>query len=152
MITQRKTTAGFTLIELMITVVIIGILAAIAYPSYVSYITKGKRTECRGGILQTLQQQERYFTQYNKYAVYTAVAANPPTRQFSGDTLAASACTIHTDLCASTADATACIEVRATPIRTDPQSIDYIYLNSDGAKGCSVSGSRTTTTLSICWP
>ncbi len=38
-----KKAAGFTLIEVMITVVIIGILAAIAYPSYVQYIAKSTR-------------------------------------------------------------------------------------------------------------
>ena len=152
MITRAKTNAGFTLIELMIAVAVVGMLSAIAYPSFLTYIAKGKRTECRGGILQTLQQQERYFTQYNRYAVYAANATNPPTKQFSGDTLAVSACTIHTSLCAGAADATGCIEVRATPRATDPDGIDYIFLNSDGAKGCSVSGTRPTTTLSICWP
>ena len=58
---------GFTLIELMITVAIIGILAAIAYPSYQDSILKGRRAEGRTALLNLLQQQERYYTQTGSY-------------------------------------------------------------------------------------
>lgn len=76
---------GFTLIELMIVVAIIGIISAIAYPSYTSYITRGKRTECRSAIMQTMAQQERYYTQQNAYLAYTSAATSIPMKQFSGE-------------------------------------------------------------------
>ena len=58
---------GFTLIELMVTVVIIGILAAIAYPSYLNQIRQTRRTEGKATLLDTAQRLERCFTRYSSY-------------------------------------------------------------------------------------
>ena len=66
---MRKSAAhGFTLIELMITVVIIGILAAIAYPNYRSYLTQTRRSDAQIALTQAANQQERFFTECNWYA------------------------------------------------------------------------------------
>jgi type IV pilus assembly protein PilE len=59
---------GFTLIELMIVVIIIGVLAGIAYPSYRNYTMQNRRTDARGAMLQIAAQQEKYFTECNRYA------------------------------------------------------------------------------------
>lgn len=52
----------------MITVVIIGILAAIAYPSYRNYTIQTRRSDAQIGLTQAANQQERFFTECNWYA------------------------------------------------------------------------------------
>lgn len=58
---------GFTLIELMIVVAIVGILAAIAYPSYGEYLKRGNRSEGLAQLNDVAARQERYFAQNNAY-------------------------------------------------------------------------------------
>lgn len=64
---QHRPQAGFTLIEIMIVVVIIGILAAIAWPSYDAYVKRGYRAEGQAFLNDTAARQERYFAQNNSY-------------------------------------------------------------------------------------
>lgn len=59
---------GFTLIEVLITVAIIGILAAIAVPSYSIYITKANRTDAMTFLSEVAGEQQRYFSENNQYA------------------------------------------------------------------------------------
>lgn len=63
----RKQASGFTLIELMIVVAIIGILASIAYPSYQQYILRANRAEAQAILTETAQFMERYFTTNGTY-------------------------------------------------------------------------------------
>ena len=58
---------GFTLIELMITVVIVSILATIAYPSYVEQVRKTRRSDAQTALLRSTQSLERCYTEYNAY-------------------------------------------------------------------------------------
>lgn len=69
--TPRKPSArssGFTLIELMITVAIVGILAAIAVPSYASYIAKARRADARTQLVQVAQFMQRFYAANDSFS------------------------------------------------------------------------------------
>ena len=58
---------GFTLVELLITMVIAGILATIAVPSYQNHVQKARRANAYSCLLDTAQRQENFFYQNNRY-------------------------------------------------------------------------------------
>lgn len=78
---------GFTLIELMITVAIVGILAMVALPSYRDYILRGQLTDASNGLATIRAQMERHFQDNRSYATVgtftTPCAAAVATRTFN---------------------------------------------------------------------
>ncbi|TXT23417.1 MAG: type IV pilus assembly protein PilE [Gallionellaceae bacterium] len=71
---SSKTPNGFTLIELMIVVAIVGILALVAVPSYRQHVVKSNRAAAEGFILGVANKQEQYMLDARTYA---GVAADP---------------------------------------------------------------------------
>jgi type IV pilus assembly protein PilE len=69
---SRSLTSGFTLIELMIVVAIVGILASIALPSYTSYVLKTRRTDAQRELITYAQALERYYSVNGRYTTTAA--------------------------------------------------------------------------------
>ncbi|ABI56209.1 type IV pilin protein [Alkalilimnicola ehrlichii MLHE-1] len=66
---KRPGNSGFTLIEVMIVVVIVGILASIAYPLYTNQVIRGERSDGQAALMSVAQRMERMYTRDNEYSV-----------------------------------------------------------------------------------
>ena len=76
---KRNNKKGFTLIELMIVVAIIGIMAAIAIPNFLNYMCKSKQSEAKVGLGTLATGQESYYVEYDSYTSSLTRAASSPT-------------------------------------------------------------------------
>src|ERR1044071_8966117 len=75
----RVRQTGVTLLELMTVVMIIGVLSAIAIPSYRGYLLRAQRSDATAALLRVAQAQEKFYLQNNRYASTAAeLAAAPP--------------------------------------------------------------------------
>lgn len=127
---------GFTLIELMIVVVIVAILAAIAYPNYQEHVRKTRRADCEGALMSLGNALERYFTNNSTYVGATLGDGSTATDVFvakcpiEGDA-------VYYNLNIASQSATA-FQVQATP--TGAQANDRcgtLSLDQTGMKGAS---------------
>ncbi len=59
--------SGFTLIELMIVIAIIGVLASIAYPNYTAYVERGRRSDGQNALLDLSYRMDQYFNENKSY-------------------------------------------------------------------------------------
>lgn len=116
---------GFTLIELVIVVSLIGILAMIAIPAYNDSVTKARRSDGQSALMDLMTRQERYFTERNTYTTSLddlGVSSSSPEGFY---TLSAAAC--------AGSVITSCVQLTATA--GDAQAHDgNLTLNSRGQK------------------
>lgn len=64
---RRHLMSGFTLVELMIVVVIVGILASVGYPAYVDYSTRARRSDGKALLMDAAARMERFYYDNNAY-------------------------------------------------------------------------------------
>ena len=144
---------GFSLIELMIVVTIIGILAGIAYPSYQSMVVSGYRATGQADLLALAAAMERH---HSGEFSYKGAGAN------GGDTGAPAIFAAYSpssepeankrySLTISAADAIG-YQLKATPASSTTQSKDgALYYFSDGRKGWDSNNNGTLEDAEYCW-
>lgn len=71
-------TAGWTLIELLVALVIIAILATFALPAYRSHALRAHRVEAKSALLALAAAQERFYLHHDRYAAHAELAVAPP--------------------------------------------------------------------------
>ena len=142
----KRLSVGFTLIELMITVAIIGILTSIAYPSYQASMMKSRRVDAEGALLGLANAMERYYTVNN---TYPSPSPGAPTASIYPVTSPVGGGTAYYDLLIDSPTASTYL-LTATPRVGGPQDTDKcgtLTLNQAGVRGFGGSGM----TSADCW-
>ncbi len=79
-----KTQRGVTLIELVVVMIIVGILAAVAIPSYRNYVLRSQRSDAKDALLALATQQEKHYLQCNTYATTSPPRPNCAAGELQG--------------------------------------------------------------------
>ncbi len=131
---------GFTLIEVVVTIGILGILAAIAIPAYSAYIKTANRTDATRTMTYDAQALERCYSQNFTFATNCPLAVAPPSPSAQG---------YYTITIAATANS---FTITATPLKS-PQTQDSacgtFTLDNAGTQGATTSGGAANT--QTCW-
>ena len=131
---------GFTLLELMIVVAIVGILAAVAYPSYTNHVNRSRLVEAQTVLMEAAQWMERRFVRDNDYPTAAVFAAQSGLTRSPKGTGAIRYNIAVTERTAST------YRLSATPVgNQDWRNCGTLRIRHTGAR-------EATGDESICWP
>ncbi|WP_077036050.1 type IV pilin protein [Pelomonas sp. KK5] len=149
--TSARASRGFTLIELMVALVVAGILAAVAYPAYQSYVMKSRRGDARATISTMVQAQERYRSNNASYSGDAGVLL--------GGATADSATSFNGYYTVTVSAATASgYQIHAVPVSSKSQHNDAdcqdIYVSVSGGNFFyrDARTGETAGAVSPCWP
>ncbi|MNR84381.1 putative major pilin subunit [compost metagenome] len=139
---RRAAANGFTLIELAVALLIVGLLASVAVPSYKNALIKTKRAEGRAALMQLMQQEEQFYSVRGSYIAFSSASTDEHARKFkwySGSKAASSAYEIRAEAC-DAGGVRHCIRLLAQPgtAQVNPAYRDplcgTLSLNSRGEK------------------
>lgn len=141
---------GFTLVEMMIVLLIVSVLASLAYPGYAAHLTKTRRMEGKVALILAMQQQEQHHALHHTYVAFSHAAPVDGLPWWSGNLAASSAYELDADACPDK-DLRDCVQLRARPgtANVDPRFLDpecgTLTLRSTGEQGAGGNAAR-------CWP
>ena len=140
---------GFTLIELLIVMVIVGILASIAYQSYRQYINQAHRSDGHSALLDLASRMERYYSENHTYQA-AAIASGDATEVLSSATSSEGWYTLGITSASATSYA-----IQATPVGTQATYdtlCQSLTLDNLGIRGITAGpGGTPTGTAEDCW-
>ena len=159
---------GFSLLELMIAVAILGILTSIAYPSYLKQVQESKRTPAKVELMRIAQLQESFYVQNLSYAKTLNNTSASGGLGFAAATITTEGGNYTVSLVSRKADGSACTgtsttpcviyALQAVPVSGKPQSHDSLctgfWLTNTGAKAAKSTVHTTYGTASVrddCW-
>jgi type IV pilus assembly protein PilE len=144
---QASRTAGFTLVELMVTIIVATILITIAVPSYTNQIRQSRRTDARTALLDLAQREERYMSTNSSYTTNPAnlgyAGANFPVT-LGDNYYQLSVCVSSALPCTGTAAIGTAFLITATAINAQAKDTTCLNLMVDSQ------GNQTATSTN-CW-
>ena len=146
---------GFTLVEVMIAVVIVGIIAAVGYPSYQSMMVSANRSTAQADLMSFASAMERHYAttfSYNGAATGSGNTGSPAVfTAYSPSTEPAAKKKYTLTIHAVSADGNS-YELRAVPVSGSPQAGDgTLYIYSDGRKAWDQNSDGSIVSSEYCW-